>query len=145
MDKRDLLETVTRRLLEKEVMEGDELRAILDGSSVTDQSASDERDRNRAPRDAVDRVVIPAGDGRHARSAPRRTSSTHPVELDGMHRQRRRHRARHVPARERVGLHAGAVEDRDVQPAQPRPRARRSRRALRARAAGAIAATAART
>ena len=30
-DRRDILERVTRRLLEKEVMEGDELRAIMDG------------------------------------------------------------------------------------------------------------------
>jgi cell division protease FtsH len=34
MDKRDLLEKITRRLLDKEVMEGDELRAILDGKVV---------------------------------------------------------------------------------------------------------------
>jgi cell division protease FtsH len=40
MDKRDLLEVITRRLLEREVMEGDELRAILDGSFGHDQSAS---------------------------------------------------------------------------------------------------------
>ena len=33
LEKRDVLETVTRRLLENEVMEGDELRAILDGST----------------------------------------------------------------------------------------------------------------
>jgi cell division protease FtsH len=33
LDKRDVLETVTRRLLENEVMEGDELRAILDPST----------------------------------------------------------------------------------------------------------------
>jgi cell division protease FtsH len=32
-ERRDLLETVTRRLLEQEVMEGDELRAILDGAA----------------------------------------------------------------------------------------------------------------
>ena len=37
MDKRHLLEAVTRRLLEREVMEGDELRAILDGR-VVDQA-----------------------------------------------------------------------------------------------------------
>jgi cell division protease FtsH len=40
LDKRDMLEVITRRLLEKEVMEGDELRAILDGSFVHDHSAS---------------------------------------------------------------------------------------------------------
>ena len=39
MEKRDLLETITRRLLEKEVMEGDELRAILDGHQ-TSQAAT---------------------------------------------------------------------------------------------------------
>jgi cell division protease FtsH len=39
MEKRDLLETITRRLLEKEVMEGDELRAILDASQ-TSQAAT---------------------------------------------------------------------------------------------------------
>jgi cell division protease FtsH len=39
MDKRDLLETVTRRLLEREVMEGDELRAILDGKIVDEAKA----------------------------------------------------------------------------------------------------------
>jgi cell division protease FtsH len=36
MEKRDLLEIVTRRLLEKEVMEGDELRAILAGQAIAD-------------------------------------------------------------------------------------------------------------
>jgi cell division protease FtsH len=36
MDKRDMLEIVTRRLLEREVMEGDELRAILDGKVVNE-------------------------------------------------------------------------------------------------------------
>jgi cell division protease FtsH len=39
MEKRDLLETITRRLLEKEVMEGDELRAILDARQ-TSQAAT---------------------------------------------------------------------------------------------------------
>jgi cell division protease FtsH len=34
MEKRDILETVTRRLLDKEVMEGDELRAILAGQPI---------------------------------------------------------------------------------------------------------------
>jgi cell division protease FtsH len=34
LDRRHLLETVTRRLLEKEVMEGDELRAILDANVI---------------------------------------------------------------------------------------------------------------
>ena len=37
-EKRDLLEVVTRRLLEKEVMEGDELRAILQVPSTTEPS-----------------------------------------------------------------------------------------------------------
>jgi cell division protease FtsH len=37
MDKRHLLEIVTRRLLEREVMEGDELRAILDGQVVDEK------------------------------------------------------------------------------------------------------------
>ena len=36
MDKREVLETITRRLLEKEVMEGDELRAILDEAHKRD-------------------------------------------------------------------------------------------------------------
>jgi cell division protease FtsH len=49
MDKRDLLEVITRRLLEREVMEGDELRAILDGSFVHDQSASDATTATTAP------------------------------------------------------------------------------------------------
>jgi cell division protease FtsH len=40
MDKRDLLEAVTRRLLEKEVMEGDELRAIMDGTFVAKPALS---------------------------------------------------------------------------------------------------------
>jgi cell division protease FtsH len=34
LEKREILETVTRRLLDKEVMEGDELRAILDPSTI---------------------------------------------------------------------------------------------------------------
>jgi cell division protease FtsH len=37
MDKRDLLEIVARKLLEQEVMEGDELRAILDGKVIDEQ------------------------------------------------------------------------------------------------------------
>ncbi len=41
MDRRDLLEIITRRLLEKEVMEGDELRAILEGTFVENQAAQD--------------------------------------------------------------------------------------------------------
>jgi cell division protease FtsH len=45
LDKRDLLEIVTRRLLEKEVMEGDELRAILDKA----QSSSDAIPATEAP------------------------------------------------------------------------------------------------
>jgi cell division protease FtsH len=49
MDKRDLLEVITRRLLEREVMEGDELRAILDGSFVHDQSASTAPTATSAP------------------------------------------------------------------------------------------------
>jgi cell division protease FtsH len=49
MDKRELLETITRRLLEKEVMEGDELRAILEGQLVEDQSASDTTTATAAP------------------------------------------------------------------------------------------------
>ncbi len=39
MDKRHLLETVTRRLLEKEVMEGDELRAIMAADVPASESA----------------------------------------------------------------------------------------------------------
>jgi cell division protease FtsH len=38
LDKRDLLEKVTERLLEKEVMEGDELRAILSGATAAQQA-----------------------------------------------------------------------------------------------------------
>jgi cell division protease FtsH len=41
-ENRHLLEAVTRRLLEVEVMEGDELRAILDGKSLDDQPVSDD-------------------------------------------------------------------------------------------------------
>ena len=41
MDRRNLLEIITRRLLEKEVMEGDELRAILEGTFVENQAAQD--------------------------------------------------------------------------------------------------------
>ena len=37
LERRDVLETVTRRLLETEVMEGDELRQILEGHHVTAQ------------------------------------------------------------------------------------------------------------
>lgn len=37
MDKRDLLDTIARKLLEQEVMEGDELRAILDGKVIDEQ------------------------------------------------------------------------------------------------------------
>jgi cell division protease FtsH len=40
LEKREVLEIVTRRLLEKEVMEGDELRAILEGTHISDQNAS---------------------------------------------------------------------------------------------------------
>jgi cell division protease FtsH len=39
LEKREVLETVTRRLLDKEVMEGDELRAILEGTHISDHSA----------------------------------------------------------------------------------------------------------
>jgi cell division protease FtsH len=42
MDRRDMLEVVTRRLLEQEVMEGDELRAILSGKLVGGQESSTE-------------------------------------------------------------------------------------------------------
>jgi cell division protease FtsH len=49
MDKRDLLETITRRLLDKEVMEGDELRAILERRLVDDQSARDAATATTAP------------------------------------------------------------------------------------------------
>jgi cell division protease FtsH len=49
MDKRDLLETITRRLLDKEVMEGDELRAILERQLVDDQSARDAATATTAP------------------------------------------------------------------------------------------------
>jgi cell division protease FtsH len=41
MEKRDVLETVTRQLLENEVMEGDELRQILAGHHISDQTTSD--------------------------------------------------------------------------------------------------------
>ena len=41
LEKRDVLEIVTRRLLENEVMEGDELRAILEGHHISDQTAND--------------------------------------------------------------------------------------------------------
>jgi cell division protease FtsH len=40
LEKRDILEIVTRRLLETEVMEGDELRHIMEGHHITDQTAS---------------------------------------------------------------------------------------------------------
>jgi cell division protease FtsH len=48
MEKRHLLEAVTRRLLEREVMEGDELRAILDGKMV-DQEAIDSQTSEPRP------------------------------------------------------------------------------------------------
>jgi cell division protease FtsH len=38
LEKREVLEIVTRRLLEKEVMEGDELREILEGTHISDQN-----------------------------------------------------------------------------------------------------------
>jgi cell division protease FtsH len=40
IEKRDILEIVTRRLLDKEVMEGDELRQILAGTYISDENAS---------------------------------------------------------------------------------------------------------
>jgi cell division protease FtsH len=40
LEKRDVLETVTRRLLDKEVMEGDELREILEGTHISDENAN---------------------------------------------------------------------------------------------------------
>jgi cell division protease FtsH len=43
MDRRDLLEKITRRLLDKEVMEGDELRAILDGKVIDEQKVLEEK------------------------------------------------------------------------------------------------------
>jgi cell division protease FtsH len=42
LDKRDILETVTRRLLEKEVMEGDELRTILAEHQRRDSGEADD-------------------------------------------------------------------------------------------------------
>jgi cell division protease FtsH len=41
LDRREILETVTRRLLEKEVMEGDELRAILDEAHPVDRDSAE--------------------------------------------------------------------------------------------------------
>jgi cell division protease FtsH len=49
MDRKDMLEKVTRRLLEKEVMEGDELRAILDGTYVSDGTAAATMAETAAP------------------------------------------------------------------------------------------------
>ena len=40
MEKRSVLETITRRLLDKEVMEGDELRAILDAAQTSEATMS---------------------------------------------------------------------------------------------------------
>jgi ATP-dependent Zn protease len=40
IEKRDILEVVTRRLLDKEVMEGDELRKILAGTYISDENTS---------------------------------------------------------------------------------------------------------
>jgi cell division protease FtsH len=40
LEKRDVLEIVTRRLLDKEVMEGDELRQILEGTHISDDNAA---------------------------------------------------------------------------------------------------------
>ena len=40
LEKREVLETVTRRLLDKEVMEGDELRAILEGTHISEETKS---------------------------------------------------------------------------------------------------------
>jgi cell division protease FtsH len=39
-EKREILEVVTRRLLDKEVMEGDELRQILAGTYISDENAN---------------------------------------------------------------------------------------------------------
>jgi cell division protease FtsH len=41
LERRDVLETVTRRLLDKEVMEGDELRHLLEGHQIIDQTTSE--------------------------------------------------------------------------------------------------------
>ena len=38
LEKRDVLETVTRRLLENEVMEGEELRHIMEGHHIAQQT-----------------------------------------------------------------------------------------------------------
>jgi cell division protease FtsH len=40
LERRDILETVTRRLLEREVMEGDELRALLEGTHISEETRS---------------------------------------------------------------------------------------------------------
>jgi hypothetical protein len=40
MEKRSVLETITRRLLDNEVMEGDELRAILDAAQTSEATMS---------------------------------------------------------------------------------------------------------
>jgi cell division protease FtsH len=40
LEKREILEVVTRRLLDKEVMEGDELRQILAGTYISDENAA---------------------------------------------------------------------------------------------------------
>jgi cell division protease FtsH len=45
-NKREMLETVTRRLLDQEVMEGDELRAILDAPAA---AADDSAERTPLP------------------------------------------------------------------------------------------------
>ena len=49
MDKREVLETVTRRLLEKEVMEGDELRQILEGKIVVGEVIAKDESAAAAP------------------------------------------------------------------------------------------------
>jgi cell division protease FtsH len=46
MDRRDLLEKITRRLLEREVMEGDELRAIMDGKLVDEVKALEDQTKS---------------------------------------------------------------------------------------------------
>jgi cell division protease FtsH len=53
MDKRAMLEAVTRRLLDKEVMEGDELRAMLDGQPLDGQPADDQGETSDAATSAT--------------------------------------------------------------------------------------------
>ena len=86
LEKREVLEIVTRRLLEKEVMEGDELREILEGTHISDQN--DKRDGHS--RHAVDDVVIAAGDrgnrdhaGQYHHSPPQGRIDRHDTECGG--------------------------------------------------------------